>query len=327
MKRAARGQIEMRQFGHGGLVNAMHAPHVAVIGAGFVGVNTALALLQRNIASKVTLTDVDEEKCLGEVLDLEDAGTPGSIAVATPEAAGQADVIVITAGRGQMPGETRLELIAGNAKIMKSIIDSMQPINPEAKLVIVANPCDPLAYYARQLAPDLPEGAIFGSGTTLDTMRLRVELGYRLGVHSQDVHVNMLGEHGDSQFAAYSTGNVGGRPLLQYPGVSAINLQKLEYDVGHKAYEIINRKKYTAYGVANASATIVDAILYDRKAVLPVSVKDPRRDCFLSIPSVVGVKGVEEVLDIQPHLSFEETAKYDATADKMESMCAGLPPP
>jgi len=215
--RATRGQVAMRQFGYDPLSGAsMHAPHVAVIGAGFVGVNTALALLQRNIASRVTLTDVDEEKCLGEVLDLEDAGTPGSIAVATPEAAGQADVIVITAGRGQRPGETRLELIAGNAAIMKSIMDAMQPLNPEAKIVVVANPCDPLTYYARKLAPNLPEGAVFGSGTVLDTMRLRVELGYRLGVHSQDVHVMVLGEHGDTQFAAYSTGNVGGRPLLQH---------------------------------------------------------------------------------------------------------------
>ena len=141
---------------------------------------------------------------------------------------------------------------------MKSIIESMgSDINPEAKIVVVANPCDPLTYYARKLLPDLPEGAIFGSGTVLDTMRLRVELGHRLGVHASDVHVNVLGEHGDSQFSAYSVGNIGGRPLLEFPGVKAINLEKLEYDVGHKAYEIINRKKYTAYGVANATATIV----------------------------------------------------------------------
>ena len=146
VERATRGQVEMRQFGIESLGGAgMHAPHVAIFGAGFVGVNTALALLQRNIASRVTLTDVDKEKCLGEVLDLEDAGTPGSILCASPWEAGQADVIVITAGRGQLPGETRLELINGNAKIMKSIIESMgSDINPEAKIVVVANPCDPL---------------------------------------------------------------------------------------------------------------------------------------------------------------------------------------
>jgi len=125
VERATRGQVAMRQFGIEGLGGAgMHAPHVAIFGAGFVGVNTALALLQRNIASRVTLTDVDKEKCLGEVLDLEDAGTPGSILCASPWEAGLADVIVITAGRGQLPGETRLELINGNAKIMKSIIES-----------------------------------------------------------------------------------------------------------------------------------------------------------------------------------------------------------
>ena len=114
--------------------------------------------------------------------------------------------------------------------------------------------------------------------------------------------------------------------LLEFPGVKAINLEKLEYDVGHKAYEIINRKKYTAYGVANATATIVDAILFDRKAVLPVSVKDPTRECFLSIPTVVGVQGAESVLEIRPHLNYAEAQKYDATADTLEHMCAQLPP-
>ena len=157
-------------------------------------------------------------------------------------------------------------------------------------------------------------------------MRLRVELGHRLGVHASDVHVNVLGEHGDSQFSAYSVGNIGGRPLLEFPGVKSINLEKLEYDVGHKAYEIINRKKYTAYGVANATATIVDAILFDRKAVLPISVKDPTRECFLSIPTVVGVQGAESVLEIRPHLNYAEAQKYDATADTLEHMCAQLPP-
>ena len=152
------------------------------------------------------------------------------------------------------------------------------------------------------------------------------ELGHRLGVHASDVHVNVLGEHGDSQFSAYSVGNIGGRPLLEFPGVKSINLEKLEYDVGHKAYEIINRKKYTAYGVANATATIVDAILFDRKAVLPVSVKDPTRECFLSIPTVVGVGGAESVLEIRPHLNYAEAQKYDATADTLEHMCAQLPP-
>eukprot|EP00629_Pelagomonadales_sp_RCC1024_P017898 CAMPEP_0119283408 /NCGR_PEP_ID=MMETSP1329-20130426/28438_1 /TAXON_ID=114041 /ORGANISM="Genus nov. species nov., Strain RCC1024" /LENGTH=329 /DNA_ID=CAMNT_0007284079 /DNA_START=127 /DNA_END=1113 /DNA_ORIENTATION=+ len=306
----------LRVLGQESLVSgSMHAPHVAIFGAGFVGVNTALSLLQRNIASVVSLTDIDEEKCLGEVLDLEDAGAPGAIYKASAEAAGQADVIIITAGRGQLPGETRLELIQGNAKIMASIVASMQPINPEAKIIVVANPCDPLTWQCAQLA-GLPDGAVFGSGTVLDSMRLRVELAHHLNVHAHDVHVNVLGEHGDSQFAAYSTGNIGGRPLLEFPGVADLDLGALEASIARKAYEIIDRKKYTAYGVANATATIVDAVINDRKSILPVSVMAPKvrvdRNCCLAVPSVVGVHGIEKVLDIYPHLSPEEAKKYDA---------------
>ena len=300
-----------------------HATHVSVVGCGFVGANTALALLQRNICSRITLTDVDEDKVRGEVLDLEDAAAPGRISAGTPRDAGAADVVVVTAGRGQRPGETRLDLIGANAKILESCLAAMGPINPAAKIVVVANPCDPLAFHAARLA-GLPAGAVFGSGTVLDSRRLKVALAGRLGVHHGAVDLAVLGEHGDSQFAAYSLATVGGIPLRAYPGVAAVDLDAEATAAAHKAYDIIGKKKYTAYGVANATADIVDAILNDRKAVLPVSVKVPGRDCNISLPSVVGYGGVEATGDIRPHLDAAEVAKYDETVAKMEAMVAAL---
>ena len=161
-----------------------------------------------------------------------------------------------------------------------------------------------------------------GARSASDDARI-VERATRGQVEMRQFGIESLGGAGmhAPHVAIFGAGFVGVNTAL-----ALLQIEKLEYDVGHKAYEIINRKKYTAYGVANATATIVDAILFDRKAVLPVSVKDPTRECFLSIPTVVGVQGAETVLEIRPHLNYAEAQKYDATADTLEHMCAQLPP-
>merc|ERR1719498_2329944 len=158
-----------------------HPTHVAIVGAGFVGTTSAFACLLKGTGARVTLTDVMEDKCRGEVLDLEDTG--GSISYATPQEAGQADVIVISAGRGQREGETRLDLVKANSNIMRSVIKGMQPIKKTAKIIVVSNPCDALTYVAQE-ASGLPQAQVFGSGTVLDSRRLRVELGRTLNVNS-----------------------------------------------------------------------------------------------------------------------------------------------
>merc|ERR1712136_625890 len=196
-------------------------------------------------------------KVEGEVLDLEDSG--GSIDVATPQEAGQADVIVITAGRGQKDGETRLDLIKANAAILKSVISGMQPIKSTAKMVVVSNPCDPLTYQA-QLCSGLPVNQVFGSGTVLDSRRLRVDLASKLNLHHSSIILFVLGEHGDSQFPVPSLANVGGVPLMQHPKMKDVNLDEV-------------------------CKKIVSSILNDKKCVLPVSVRVPGKACCLSLPA------------------------------------------
>jgi len=298
-----------------------HATHVAIVGAGFVGTSCAFAMLCKSTAAKVTLTDVNASKVEGEVLDLEDSG--GSVDVATLQEAGQADVIVITAGRGQREGETRLDLIKANAGIIKSVVEGMQPIKPTAKIIVVSNPCDPLTYQAQQSA-GLPFSQVFGSGTVLDSRRLRVDLADKLDIHHSSIIVFVLGEHGDSQFPVPSLANVGGVPLLQHPKMKGVDLDEAAAKSASKAYDIISRKGYTAFGVASACEKIVNAILNDTQLVLPVSVRVPGKDCCLSLPAVVGINGVEQIIDVVPHLSAGEMEKYNASVEKMVQAVATL---
>lgn len=295
--------------------------HVAVVGAGFVGANTAYSLLSRNVAARVTLTDVNESKCQGEVLDLQDSGR--RVEMATPQQAGQADVIIITAGRGLRPGETRLDLVKANSGILKSVIAGMQPLNMTAKLIVVSNPCDALTYSAQQCS-GLPESHVMGAGTVLDTMRLRVALAQKVGVHHSSVDLWVLGEHGDSQFPVGSMGNIGGVPLTEVPEMKDVDLAKEAEDSAKKAYGIRKQKGYTGFGVATATVEIVDAILNDLKMVLPVSVRVPGRKCVLSLPAVIGVNGVEDIIDVVPHFTASETERFRVSCARIDEAIANL---
>lgn len=300
------------------------ASHVAVVGAGFVGTSASFTLLCGGVGSLVTLTDIVQEKVEGEVMDLEDTG--GAIRVASMQEAGQADVIVITAGRGQRPGETRLDLIEANAGIMRSVAQGMQPINPNAKIICVSNPCDPLTYCCQQHL-GLPQNQVFGSGTLLDSIRLRVALGKKLGLHHSALELTVLGEHGDSQFAAFSMARVGGIPLIQFAashGITAEQLHAESQKSRGKAYEIIQRKKYTAFGIGSAIVSITDAILHDRRQVLPVSVRVPGRECCASLPAVLGRNGVEQILDPTAHLDAKEKTSFENACKLMEESIASL---
>lgn len=296
------------------------ASHVAIIGAGFVGTSCAFALLSRGTGARVTLTDVNTTKCEGEVLDLQDGG--GNVKVATPQEAGQADVIVITAGRGQREGETRLDLVKANAGILKSILSGMQPIKETAKIIVVSNPCDALTYVAQECS-GLPTNQVFGSGTVLDSRRLRIALSRTVGVHHSSIVLYVLGEHGDSQFPAPSLATIGGVPFLKAQRLQGVDLKQMSKDSANKAYEIISRKNYTAFGVAMAVESIVACVLNDRQQVLPVSVRPPGKKCCLSLPTVVGINGVERVLaHVAEHFDADEAQLYQASIERMEEAAA-----
>lgn len=236
---------------------------IAVIGAGSVGAAVCYALLLRPICSELILVDVDQQRCIGEVADLQDGTFLSNtrVRVGTPQEAGQCDLVVITAGAKQRPNETRLQLVDRNLAILRSILDSMKPMREETVLLLVANPVDILTYFAQKWS-GLPATQVLGTGTFLDTARLRhaiasraqvfivflflkvytfnVSINYQVAFTA--VHVYVLGEHGDSQFPCWSSAHIGGVPLLEYPGFNRQMLDELAEKTKKKAYDIIAAK-------------------------------------------------------------------------------------
>ena len=308
---------------------------VAIIGCGFVGSATAFALMQSGLFSEMGLVDVNHQKAEGEAMDIshgEAYARPMNIYAGNYDDIADAAIIIITAGANQKPGETRLDLVQKNVGIFKTIIPEIAKRNYQGILLIVANPVDILTYTALKLS-GLPENRVIGSGTVLDTARFREILGTHLGVDSRSVHAFIVGEHGDSEIAVWSTANVAGVPINKfcelrghYNHVQA--MKKIAEDVKNAAYEIIERKTATYYGIAMALKRICEAIVRDEKSVLPVSNMMHGAygidDITLSMPAVVGKNGVEVQMPIS--LSMEEATALKKSADilKQTAQKAGV---
>lgn len=292
---------------------------VAIIGAGSVGAATANAIIKERCASEVIMVDLDADRCLGEVLDLSDSAYLAGCIVRTGDlkAAGQADMVIVTAGAKQRPGESRTQLIDRNVGIMSGIMDGMKPFGKDTIVMTVANPVDILTSIA-QRASGLPTSRVLGSGTFLDSMRLRGEVGRILGVASSSVHLYVVGEHGDSQVAAWSSGIVGGVPLDHFPEITPKLRGDLSAYTKNKAYEIINRKGATYFGVAACAASITRAVLLNGCTVLPLSCWSEKYGMYISQPCVVGSDGVQKVLDI--HLNDDERQRLEASVSSMRSV-------
>ena len=282
---------------------------VAIIGCGFVGSSIAFSLMQRGLFTEMVLLDVDGAKAEGEAMDLSH-GLPYiasmDIRAGTYDDIGDCALVVITAGVNQKQGETRLDLIGKNVAILKNIIPQITSRGFEGILLIVSNPVDVLTYAAYRIS-GYPKRRVIGSGTVLDTARLKYLLGERLRVDSRSVHAFIIGEHGDSELAAWSGANVSGVDLpaffqLQGQKDAQTALQEIYEGVRDSAYEIIARKGATYYGIAMAVARIADSIVKDERAVLPVSVllegQYDLQGLCLSIPSIIGRNGLEQVLEI-----------------------------
>lgn len=294
---------------------------VAVIGAGSVGATIAYALLMRKVASEILLVDIVPEVVSGQVLDLSDSAFLGSTVIrgGTYEEAGQCDVIVITAGAKQNPGESRTELIGRNYKILSSVIGSMQPIQKDAILMLVANPVDILTSIAQKLS-GLPKKQVFGSGTYLDSGRLRLLLSQKLNVSEVSIHAYVLGEHGDSQFIAWEAAHVGGKPLLSFPAIQQLDKEQVAKEVSGKAYEIIKLKGATYFGIAACVSSLTQCILLNQRHIRPLSVYHEKLGAVLSVPAVIGRNGIEEIFDIP--LAKEEQAKLEQSAATLKEICA-----
>ncbi len=301
----------------------------AVIGCGFVGSSTAFALMQSGLFSELVLIDADADRAEGEALDISH-GTPFAMPMKIYAGGYQdltdAAVIIITAGVNQKPDETRLDLVSKNTKIMRSIIGEIMKHGCEGILLIVSNPVDILTYEALKIS-GLPKNRVIGSGTVLDTGRLKSELAEHLGVDSRSIHAFIIGEHGDSEIAAFSSANVSGVPLKDVCEMRGFfhheaAMLEIAQTVKNSAYEIIEKKKATYYGIAMAVRRICEAIVRDEKSILPVSVLvDPvygLEDLVLSMPTIIGANGAEGQMPIT--LSQTEQEQLKASAALLKEM-------
>ena len=287
----------------------------AVIGCGFVGSATAFTLMQSRLFSELVLLDVNMEKADGEAKDIAH-GIPFAgqmkIYAGTYDDAADAAIIIITAGANQKPGETRLDLVQKNTAIYQSIIPEIVKRDFGGILLIVSNPVDILTYVALKLS-GLPEKRVLGSGTVLDTARLKYALGEHLGVDSRSVHSFIIGEHGDSEIAAWSSTNVSGIPLNEFCEMRGhfnhdAAMDAIAEKVKNSAYEIISKKQATYYGIAMSVKRICECIVRNERSILPVSAmmhgEYGIEDITLSMPAIVGIGGVETHVPIA--LSEEE---------------------
>ena len=305
----------------------------AVIGCGFVGSATAFTLMQSRLFSELVLLDVNMEKADGEAKDIAH-GIPFAgqmkIYAGTYDDAGDAAIIIITAGANQKPGETRLDLVQKNTAIYQSIIPEIVKRDFGGILLIVSNPVDILTYVALKLS-GLPEKRVLGSGTVLDTARLKYALGEHLGVDSRSVHSFIIGEHGDSEIAAWSSTNVSGIPLNEFCEMRGhfnhdAAMDAIAEKVKNSAYEIISKKQATYYGIAMSVKRICECIVRNERSILPVSAmmhgEYGIEDITLSMPAIVGIGGVETHVPIA--LSEEEAEKLVESAKKLKEVAKGL---
>lgn len=307
---------------------------IAIIGCGFVGSACAFALMQSGLFSEMVLIDSNEERAEGEALDISHGlpfSKPMQIYSGTYDDITDAGIIAITAGAGQKPGESRLELVHKNVEIFKSIIPEISKRNYKGILLIVSNPVDIMTYTALKLS-GLPSNQVFGSGTVLDTARLKYLLGEHLGVDARSVHAFILGEHGDSEIAAFSSANVSGIGLKKFCDFACKTdrheeaMKEIAEDVKLSAYEIIKKKGATYYGIAMSVRRICEAIILDQKSILPISClqngKNGIENVVLSMPMIVGKHGAERSVEIS--LSEEERQAIKSSADMLKGIIKTL---
>ena len=288
---------------------------VSIIGAGFVGSATTLAIAESGLASHIVLVDINKNKAQGEALDIaHGAAFMKSVEITAGDYKDttDSDIVVITAGAGQKPGESRLDLIGKNLNIFKQMIPQIVRYSPNSILLVVANPVDILTYFTYKLS-GFPATRVIGSGTVLDTSRLKYNLAKIFDIDAKSVHGFMIGEHGDSEFPVWSALSVGPLSIEEYCRLVNIELEELKKTVTHNvknaAYEIIEKKGYTNYAIGLAVRRIVEAILRDEKSILTISTYNPISEVYYSVPNVVGRNG--QIMKICPELNKEEREKLD----------------
>lgn len=301
---------------------------VVLVGTGFVGMSMAYALLNQGGVNELVLIDVAKEKAIGEAMDLSD-GVPCASARMVIRAGDydeckDANIVVITAGVAQKPGETRLDLAKTNAKIIKEVTENVVKSGFKGIFLIASNPVDLMTYVVGKVS-GFPTSKVIGSGTVLDTARLRFLVAQHLNVSSKNVHAYIMGEHGDSSFVPWSKSYIGCKPLKDIiverkePEDVLENIYK---QVQQEAYEIINKKKATYYGIGMGLTKIIKAILNDEHEILTVSTylngEYDQNDIYIGVPAIVNSSGIQEILNLK--LSEEEKEKFNYSCNVLNEM-------
>lgn len=301
---------------------------VVLVGTGFVGMSMAYALLNQGGVNELILIDVAKEKAVGEAMDLSD-GVPCASARMVIRAGDydeckDANIVVITAGVAQKPGETRLDLAKTNAKIIKEVTENVVKSGFKGIFLIASNPVDVMTYVVGKVS-GFPTNKVIGSGTVLDTARLRFLVAEHLNVSSKNVHAYIMGEHGDSSFVPWSKSYIGCKPLkdiIEERKEPEDVLENIYKQVQQEAYEIINKKKATYYGIGMGLTKIIKAILNDEHEILTVSTylngEYSQNDIFIGVPAIVNASGIQEILNLK--LSEEEKEKFNYSCSVLNEM-------
>jgi len=303
-----------------------------IVGSGFVGATAAYALVMRGVGRRVVLVDQNRARAEAEADDILHAvpfAHPLEVTAGDYADLAGCKVVIVSAGVGQKPGETRLQLLGRNAQVFKQVIPNILQHAPEATLLIATNPVDVMTHLAARFAGDfgVPSSRVIGSGTTLDTARLRSLIGRHLNVDSQHIHAYVLGEHGDSEVIPWSLVTVGGIPLEEFCNAGQISICPDDYEaidqrVRRAAYHIIEGKGATYYGIGSAIARIVEVILQDERSILTVSTPMPDvagvKEVTVSLPNLVGGEGILKTFF--PNLSESETAALRGSARVVRSV-------
>lgn len=307
---------------------------IVLVGTGAVGTAYAYSLVNQGFITELILVDVNEERAKGEAMDLIHgmafASANMEVRAGNYSDCKDANIVVITAGANQKPGETRLQLVERNAKIMKSIISEIMRSGFDGILLIASNPVDVMTYVA-QKESGLPPEKVIGSGTTLDTARFKVLIGDYLNIDPRNVHALIIGEHGDSELPVFSQASIGTENLdkvleRRNNPDDMKNLNEIFDKVRNAAYEIINRKGMTNFGIGMALTRITKAILNNEHSILPLSCKLEgqygQNDLYIGTPAVVGKDGIEEIIELS--LDETEKARFEKSAEILKEMAKNL---
>ncbi len=301
---------------------------VAVIGCGNVGATAAYSLLMSGVVEEIVLIDKDRDKLLGEAMDLQHAvplAHPVRIKEGGYEDAAKAEIVVIAAGVGTKPGETRLELLGRNIEVVREIVGELKRVNFDGIILMTTNPVDILAQSA-QKESGLPPNKVIGSGTVLDTARLRSMLSKELNIESRSIHAYVIGEHGQTEVATWHAARVGGAPLVDFCQTACPDFDEMLKNVKNAAPEIVRHKGYTSFAIAACVNRICHAVLRDERSILPVSALTGGQygisGIYLSLPCVVGKNGVEKIIEMP--LSDAENADLLASAKMLKETYSEL---